>query len=172
MIVSRLFTPSYFNSLRSRIDPAVGPTTFTTMTGLDAIIALSLRGPLSTPAGVLCPSTSGNAAGWRDHGRTSSVGFARRPDRLRSTSCSGKSDLQPRKAPVDGVVDRGRRVDRLAVRPHPLVPTLASERVGPFQQRFTLVRRSSACCARMTVNRLKFSISAIGRRPYCVDRIG
>lgn len=35
-------------------------------------------------------------------------------------------DLEPWKASVDGLVDRRRRVDRFAVRPHPLVPRLST----------------------------------------------
>jgi hypothetical protein len=46
---------------------------------------------------------------------------------------SGALDLQPRKAAVDGLVDRGRRIDRFAVRPHPFVPTLAEQPVGLLQ---------------------------------------
>jgi hypothetical protein len=48
------------------------------------------------------------------------------------------ADLQPGKAAVDGLVDRRRRVDRLAVAPHSLIPTPAQQLVGLLDHRFTL----------------------------------
>lgn len=47
-------------------------------------------------------------------------------------------DLQPGKTTVDGLVDGRRRIDRFAVRPHPLVPAFAEKPVGLLDQRFAL----------------------------------
>jgi hypothetical protein len=41
------------------------------------------------------------------------------------------ADFQPREAAVDGLVDRRRRIDRLAVAPHPLIPTFAEQPICP-----------------------------------------
>jgi hypothetical protein len=46
---------------------------------------------------------------------------------------TGAPDLKPGKAAVDGLVDGRRRVDRLAVRPHPLIPTFAQQSIGLLQ---------------------------------------
>jgi hypothetical protein len=39
----------------------------------------------------------------------------------------GAPDLQPWKAAINGLVDGRRRIDRLAVAPHPLVPAFAEQ---------------------------------------------
>jgi hypothetical protein len=44
-------------------------------------------------------------------------------------------DLQPGVAAIDGLVDRGRRVDRPPVGPHPFIPALAGEIVRLADQR-------------------------------------
>ena len=46
---------------------------------------------------------------------------------------AGAPDLEPGKAAVDGLVDGRRGIDRLAVRPHPLVPAFAEQPVGLLQ---------------------------------------
>jgi hypothetical protein len=50
----------------------------------------------------------------------------------------GALDLQPWKAAIDGLVDGGRRIDRLAVAPHSFVPALAKQLVGLLDHRFAL----------------------------------
>jgi hypothetical protein len=52
--------------------------------------------------------------------------------RLAARAC----DFEPWVAPVDCLVDRRRRVEWLAVRPHPLVPTFAKEFVRLTDERF------------------------------------
>jgi hypothetical protein len=47
-------------------------------------------------------------------------------------------NLQPGEAAVDGLVDGRRRINRLAVAPHPLVPASAEKFVGLLDQRFAL----------------------------------
>jgi len=51
---------------------------------------------------------------------------------------SGALDLQPWEAAVDGLVNGGRRVDRLAIAPHPLVPAFAEKLNGLLDQRSAL----------------------------------
>jgi hypothetical protein len=53
-------------------------------------------------------------------------------------------DLEPRKPPVDGLVDRGRRIDRSTIGLDALVPALASEIVGFTDQRLTGARGQDA----------------------------
>lgn len=51
---------------------------------------------------------------------------------------SAALDLQPWEAPVDGLINRGARVDGAAIRPHTLVPRLARQVVGFTDQRLAL----------------------------------
>lgn len=47
-------------------------------------------------------------------------------------------DFEPRKAAVDRLIDRGRRVHWFAVAPHPLIPALAGEIIRFLNKRLTL----------------------------------
>jgi hypothetical protein len=51
---------------------------------------------------------------------------------------AGALDLQPRKTAVDRLIDGRRRIDRLAVGPHPLVPAFAEQPVGLLHHRLGL----------------------------------
>jgi hypothetical protein len=56
-------------------------------------------------------------------------------------------DLQPIVAAVDSLVDRRRRIDRLAVGPHPLVPALAEQPIRSPEQGLTLGSGLSGLCS-------------------------
>jgi hypothetical protein len=49
---------------------------------------------------------------------------------------AGALDLQPRKTAVDRLVNGRRRIDRLAIRPHALVPGFAEQLVGLTDEGF------------------------------------
>jgi hypothetical protein len=67
------------------------------------------------------------------------IDIARRP-------ATGALDLQPGKAAVNGLVYGRRRVDRLAVAPHPLVPAFPEQSVGPLQHSFGLGPQLGRLC--------------------------
>jgi hypothetical protein len=65
--------------------------------------------------------------GVRQHSRINiTAGFA-----------AGASDFQQRVTAVDRLVDRRRGIDWLPIRPHALVPALAQEAIGLFDQCLT-----------------------------------
>ena len=66
-------------------------------------------------------------------------------------------NLQPGKAAVDGLVDRRRGVDRLAVGPHPFVPTLAEQPVRLLDECFALCPHLGRLCGQDVGHRTRLA---------------
>ena len=66
-------------------------------------------------------------------------------------SCTARTGFRAREASIDGLVDGRRRLDRLAVGPHSLIPGFAKQLVSLLQHRLGLARISADCAARMLV---------------------
>jgi hypothetical protein len=76
-------------------------------------------------------------AGWRGRGSWwLRMGQGGEVDRARRLAARAP-DFEPWVAAVDGLVDRGRRVDRAVVRPHALIPALTKKVIGFSDQGLT-----------------------------------